>query len=184
MNRRTLLPLLFLAACSADPAANYLGGVGDPVAGAALSAPSTFGDLSKYQGDPAGAARAVVQLEFLTDAFENNPVWAPQANPILQGQLQQAEASVRQQLGIGAGAPAQDVIDGLRAAAQAIDDGSNQRAQLALSAPAFTAGGAETLRRLSNMRSTTMASVAAQAVSQAAMEGPSGPGGRRMGTFR
>lgn len=182
MLRRTLLPLLFLAGCTATPGVDGGGGgLGDPVMSAALTAPSTFGNMGQYQGDPAGAARAIAKLEYLTNAFQTDPIWAPQANPILVGQLQQAEEEVRRSLGIGLGTPSQDVIDALNAAAQQLGAGNIPGAQLALSAPGFTLGGAETLRRLGNMQSTTATSVAAAAVNQAAMMPNQGLGNRPFG---
>ncbi|WP_431282222.1 hypothetical protein ACQW02_22895 [Humitalea sp. 24SJ18S-53] len=188
MLRRALIPLLLLAGCTATPGVDMGGvdmggggGIGDPLIAAATSAPSTFGNMGQYQGNPAGAARAIVQLEFLTNAYQTDPIWAPQANPIMVEQLQQAQAEMRQTLGIAQAAPAQNVVDALNAAAQQISAGNIQGAQLALSAPGFTLGGAETLRRLGNMQSTTLTSVAAAAVNQAAMMPNQGMGNRPFG---
>ena len=61
MLRRAVIPALLLACggCVMDPSRPYLGGIGDPVRGAALNAPWIFGDMSRYHGNPAGAAQAV-----------------------------------------------------------------------------------------------------------------------------
>ena len=80
MMKRLLLPLLALIGGCADPAAEHLGGFGDPVRGAALNAPRLLGDTSRLAGNPAQAARAAVQLEVLADAFRNDPRYGPETS--------------------------------------------------------------------------------------------------------
>ncbi|WP_431282223.1 hypothetical protein ACQW02_22900 [Humitalea sp. 24SJ18S-53] len=171
---RRLLVLLPLAACAEE---RVEGRFGDPVTVAALNAPASFGNLSRFRDDPASAARGVANLEFLTDTFQNNPIWAPQANPVLSVQLRQAQAHVRQTLGIAPGVPSATVIEALRTAASLLDANDLAGARRILSPPVFTAGGAETLRRLGDMDNSRVVSAAAQSVSQAGMDGSRG--GRR-----
>ena len=156
MNRRTLLAALglpaLLAACySADPARSYLFGAGSSVRGAALNAPFQFGDLSKWQGQPGRAALAVVQIEFLADALVNDPYWSAKTSPTVMTQMEWARREARNYLGIHEGAPAEAVMGSLRQAAEALDHGSRATAEAALQAPAFSRGGAETLRLLASM---------------------------------
>jgi len=166
MTRRPLLlalPLL-LGACVADTPDAYLGGLGDPVRGAALNAPRQFGDLSRWFGDPAGAARAVAQVEFLAEALDSDPRWAPQVQPTAALQMRVARREVRDALGIAPAAPTGAVRPALLAAADAIAQGSPARAEAALSAPAFAAGGRATLERLARLPRLPRTAEAAGAV--------------------
>ena len=70
---RRLFLLLPLSGCVADPAASWLGSIGDPVRGAALNAPRLLGDTAELAGNPSQSALAVVQLEFLDEQFRTNP---------------------------------------------------------------------------------------------------------------
>ena len=144
-----LLPMA--ASCATDPTADYLWGFGDPVRGAALYAPRNLGDTSRWAGQPAEAAVAAGQLEFLADQFQTNPRYAPQVNPAVVQQLLAARAEMRGFLGIAPDAPAEPVILALRRAAEALRAGSRAQAEAALAGPAFTAGPLVTLARLSAM---------------------------------
>jgi hypothetical protein len=142
---------LSLAACARDPLGNYLGGVGDPVRAAALQAPRTLGDTSQYRGQPAGAARAAAQLEFLTSELETNPRYAPSVSPTLVEQLRVARTEMRQAIGIAPDTNPQLVVTSLRRAAAALDAGSRAGAEAALSGTAFPDGPEATLNRLGNL---------------------------------
>ena len=146
-----LTVLLALAGCAEDPSANYLGGFGDPVRGSALYAPRNLGDTGRWAGQPAEAAVAAEQLEFLTNELATNPRYAPEINPAVLQSLQTARGEMRGYLGIAPDAPAEEVQAGLRRAAGALRDGSQARAEVALSGPAFTAGPPVTLSRLYRM---------------------------------
>ena len=154
--------LLPLAGC-ADPAEQWLGGFGDPVRGAALSAPSMLGNTANLVGRPAAAARAAVQLEVLTDAFVNDPRWAPEAGITVLHATRLGRAEMRQAIGIAPLAPPDLVITGLRDAADALDAGSLVRAEAALTGPAFPLGGAATLARLNALPRLPRVSEAASA---------------------
>ncbi|MDJ0390539.1 hypothetical protein QMO56_20720 [Roseomonas sp. E05] len=169
MNRRTLLAALalptLLAACATpDPAGSYLLGIGSPVRGAALNAPNLFGDLSRWQGQPGGAALAVVQIEYLAEALAEDPYWSTRTSPTVVMQMQWARREVRDHLGIHGGAPPEAVMGALRQAAEALDRGSRAAAEAALQGPAFSRGGAETLRLLASMPRLPRSAEAAGAV--------------------
>jgi hypothetical protein len=151
--RRLLLSLLALfPACAADPAGgDYLLGIGDPVRGAAFNAPRLLGDTSRLAGNPAAAARAAVQLEFLTETFRSDPRYAPEASGAVQHATRLGRAEMRQAIGIAPDAPPEAVMAQLREAAAALDAGSRARAEAALSGPMFPAGGATTLTRLARL---------------------------------
>ena len=176
MRRHFLLGLtgLALAACVSEPGGSYLGGVGDPVRGAALQAPWTFG-ATPFSNEPAKAAQAAQQLEFLTDAFQNDPRYAPTISPQAVNALLRAQAEMRQFLGIPASAPAQPVIAALNEAAGALQNGNRTLALAALTTDFFTAGPEGTLSRLNNMPRMNNASVAAGMASQAINQMDSGP---------
>lgn len=143
--------LALLAGCAADPSAEYIGGIGDPVRGAALYAPRNLGETGRWNGRPAEAAVAAEQLEFLADALVTDPRWAPVVNPAVPQALAVARAEMRGFLGVPEAAAPQLVITGLRRAAVALRDGSRVRAEAALSSAAFPLGPAMTLQRLSAM---------------------------------
>ena len=147
----TLALLLAIAGCAQDPSAEYLGGFGDPLRGAALHAPRNLGNTSRWAGRPAEAAVAAEQLEFLTDGLPASPRYATELNPAVVQSLTTARAEMRAYLGIAPAADPQVVVTALRRAALALRAGSRANAEAALSGPAFTAGPVVTLERLSAM---------------------------------
>lgn len=149
------------ASCATDPGADDLWGFGDPVRGAALQAPRTFGDTSRWAGRPAEAALAAERLEFLTDQMRTNPRYAPEVNPAVTHELLEARAEMRRFLGIAPDAPPEVVVPALRRTAEALRDGSLARAEAALSGPAFTTGPLVTLARLGAMPRLPQAAAAA-----------------------
>ena len=159
-----LLLLLLAPGCARDPSANYLGGIGDPVRGAALYAPRNLGDTSRWAGQPAEAAVAAEQVEFLASELQSNPRYAPEVNPAVTQQLAAARAEMRGFLGIAPAAPPGPVIEGLRRAAAALRAGSRAGAEAALSGPSFTAGPLVTLARLNAMPRLPRTAEAAGAV--------------------
>ena len=151
MMKRLLLPLLALIGGCADPAAEHLGGFGDPVRGAALNAPRLLGDTSRLAGNPAQAARAAVQLEVLADAFRNDPRYGPEVSGPAQHSVTLGRTEMRRAIGIAPDAPPGAVIAQLRAAADALDAGSSARTEAALTGPMFPAGPRATLARLASL---------------------------------
>ncbi|MBO1079044.1 hypothetical protein [Roseomonas haemaphysalidis] len=139
-----LLLLASLAACATPPppatlppAASRLDA--DPVRAAIRGAADAFAYPESLAGRPEAAAIAVAQLEFLAVEVMANRT-SLRLSGIVGPALQAARVEVRDYLGIAPGAAPQAVIDALLATPPD------------LSRPTlFTAGPAETLRRLSAM---------------------------------
>jgi hypothetical protein len=146
-----LLSVVLLLGCSATPGSPHLFGLGDPVRGAALRAPSTLGDTSRWAGSPALAAEAAAELEFLANEFATNPRYATEANPAVSQQLEAARREMRGFLGVSSDAAPELVMAALRRTAAALRAGSRAAAEAALSGPAFAYGPAATLGRLASM---------------------------------
>ncbi|MCX7933416.1 MAG: hypothetical protein N2588_12805 [Rhodovarius sp.] len=163
-----LLPAALLAACAADLAelpGEYLGGVGDPVRGTALRAPFVLGDTSRYRGDPASAAYAAAQLEFLARSFETDPRYG-NAVPALRAARQEMRAA----LGIPAQENPEAAETRLRIAAQALREGSRARAESALAA--WPPGVIDRLAQLPRLPAVaTAAGIAAQEIHRLDQEG-------------
>jgi hypothetical protein len=173
MKRRALLALPVLAAaCAQDPVTDYLGGFGDPVRGAALYATQNLGNTSRWDGDPAGAAMAAAQLEFLARSFRDDPIWSTRANPATTQTLQSAVLEMRRTLGISLTAPNGAVEQLLRQASQALRAGSQARALASLSGSFFTVPPEEVLRRLGNLPRLGLVSSAAGMANEDAFRRP------------
>jgi hypothetical protein len=178
MIRRTvLLGALAVAACgptappptipvSAAPGERVI----DPIVRAGNNATAFFRRPQPNQ--PAAAARAIADVEFLAGAVPADPRWQT-ASSSAQVQLIQARDQGRQALGIPASAPAQGVIDGLTRAADALDANDRAAAAQALPRAIFTAGPEQTIRRLAAPPRIRSASAALAAV--AAGPSPRGP---------
>jgi len=174
MIRRTvILGALAVAACTSAAPPPVLPTPGselrvrDPITVAGQNAGTFF--RSPQPNQPAAAARAIADIEFLAGALPADQRWASSSS-LAQLQLNQARAQARSALGIPRAAPAQGVIDGLMAAATALD--ANDRAAVARALPRgiFTAGPDQTVRRLS--QPPRMPSAAAALGSVAAGPGP------------
>lgn len=150
MRRMTFLLAAVLPAC-ADPAAQHLGGFGEPTRGAALAAPWWLSDTSQLAGQPAQAARAVVQMEVLADSFESDPRYRHEVSGAGLHSVRLGRSNLRETIGIARDAPPAAVVAQLREAAAALDRGQRARAEAALSGSMFPAGGAATLRRLASL---------------------------------
>lgn len=147
-----LLPLLALAACTpAEP---------PPALPAALAPTDTSRDTSLQvgasvgaffvrprPGEPAEAARAIAELEWLATSLPQSPQWMGLSGTGMV-QLTQARNEARAALGIPRGAPSQAVIEGLTATAAALQ--ANDRAAVARALPrgVFTLGPEATVARL------------------------------------
>nr|WP_314076513.1 hypothetical protein [uncultured Roseococcus sp.] len=166
MKRRALLALSLPAAllgtgCAEDPSQSYLWGVGDPIRGTALNATRMLGDTSRWDGDPAGAAIAAAQLEFLARSFREDPIWSVRASTATVQELQQAVLQMREALGISPTAPNAVIEQLLRQAGEALRAGSQARALAALSGPNFIVPPQEVLRRLGSLPRLNRVSAAA-----------------------
>lgn len=118
----------------------------DPITQARQRAGEFF--RAPQANQPAKAARAIADIEYLAGAVPADPRWST-ANPVALTRLTQARREGREALGIPASANAQAVIDGLLAAATALDAGATGSLAMALPRSVFTAGPQETVRRLS-----------------------------------
>ena len=154
MNRRSafaLLPLLAAAACTSQqpsptlPATLAPAAGGDPVVPVGREMAAFF--RNPQPGRPAEAARAIAELEWLAESLPRSPRWQNASSVGLNG-LQQSRWEARRALGIPERAAAQAVINGLAAAARAIE--ANDQAALARALPrnVFPLGSQEVVRRL------------------------------------
>ncbi|MXP65758.1 hypothetical protein E0493_20620 [Roseomonas sp. M0104] len=162
MQRRAIVVGLFLATagCAAPlpplrlpPAAT--GQFRDPLEAALRGAAAAFASPSSLRGQPARAALAVAQLEFLAVEIPAGRSSREFGSLVAPG-LQAARYEVRGTLGIPSDAPPQAVIDALTAAAAAADPESRLPATL------FPAGGAGTWRQLGSLPRLPQANAATQ----------------------
>ncbi len=155
IRRSALLLGLAVAACAPEgPPATLPQSLGgsqalfgrDPVVVVGQSVASFF--RSPQPNQPAAAARAIAELEWLADTVPRNPRWQTGAAAGLT-ELAQARDQARTALGIPSNAPAQGVINGLAGAAGAIE--ANDRAALTRALPPaiFPLGPQATVQRLS-----------------------------------
>jgi len=150
MTRRALLLLLPLAACAQDPAGDYLLGFGDPLRGAALNAPRNLGATERLAGNPAAAAFAAAQMEFLARRMTPaDPRWGPGMSPTIQPTLEQGRDEFRAAIGLDPAMPGEAAEAALRAAAQRLQSGMGAAAFA--DRAVFTLGPQATLERLSNL---------------------------------
>jgi hypothetical protein len=180
MIRRTvILGALAVAACGpvtpppTIPAADAPGSrVIDPIVRAGQNAQGFFD--RPQPGQPAAAARAIADLEFLAGAVPADPRWQTSSS-MAQVQLLQARNQARAALGVPRSAASQAVIDALTAAADALDANDRAAAGRSLPGTLFTAGPDQTLRRLAQPPRVPSASAALAALSA----GPEPLGRRR-----
>ncbi|WP_198371832.1 hypothetical protein [Roseomonas rosulenta] len=179
MIRRTiLLGALAVAACgptTPPPTLPGTAGAGtvttDPITVARQNAGAFFRQPQPNQ--PAAAARAIADIEYLTGAVPADPRWQTASGQAMN-QLTLARNQGRQALGIPASAPAQGVIDGLMRAADALDANDRAAAAQALPRSIFTAGPEQTIRRLAQPPRIPTAGAALAALAA----GPSRGGGQ------
>lgn len=175
MIRRTMLSIaaaLTLGACTAlppQPSASLpydaVVGAGDPLRMAVTNTANAFSSPDRLAGQPARAARAVAQMEYLAVEMPDNPRLGAMAPP--RGQFELARREWREVLGIPAELPPQPVIDALYASARALNAGQSEAAAAALPASAFPQGGAATLARLASLPALPLTNRAAVAANDA-----------------
>jgi hypothetical protein len=174
MRRTMLLGMLIASACApTEPPATMPG----PAPGSVTTDPirRAIQDAGAYfrrpePNKPAEAARGIANLEFLATNVPSDPRW--QAAPAAAlTQLVQARNEGRSALDISPSTSPQSVINGLLAAATALD--ANDRAAVARALPrdVFRAGPEATVQRLA--RPPMIRSAGAALVSLSA--GPSSP---------
>ncbi len=191
MNTLLALPVLaLLAGCVRpdQPSQGYatlppdsVQGAGDPTRAAVLGTSYAFGNPGTLAGNPAAAARAVANYEYLATELPYGPRWRGMNGPI--GPLfADGLRELRPAIGIAPNAPAQPVVQSLYAASRAINAGDQAAAERSLSGPIFVNGGAATLQRLANLpplpRVAAATALAAQELDrQDRLGSPRGSGG-------
>lgn len=174
-----VLLTLSLAACapSGPPPTlpQSLGGSGaivgrDPIVVVGQEVVAFYRDPQPNQ--PAAAARAIAELEWLADTLPNNPRWMT-ASDVGINSLVESRWTARRALGISQSTPGQAVINGLAAAANAIDSNNQSGLSAALPRNIFPLGPQQTIARLSQPPSLPDVMQAYWALAR----GPS-PGGR------
>ncbi|GGJ40631.1 hypothetical protein [Neoroseomonas lacus] len=147
---------LALAACAPDAGSGAVSGsvaplsassvTEDPIRSAIIDASAFFTHPRANQ--PAAAANAIADIEYLADAMPTNPRY--QAAPgVSLTSLQLARQEGRTALGIAPNAPNGQVAAGLRDAAVALNAGDRAAAEAALPQDIFTLGPDQTISRLS-----------------------------------
>lgn len=163
--RRTALLALpaLLAACAvtplppADPNVGLppdaVVGAGDPTRAAIIRTAFGFSQGAPFAGQPTEAARAIAELEFLSNTLITDPRY--QRDPLVAVRFADARPEWRGAVGIAEGAPAQLVIDNLFAFAR-------NPAATPLSPSIFAADAPLRLANLPRMPRTNAATAAAQ----------------------
>jgi hypothetical protein len=151
------LPLMLLSACVPTPAPpsaslppDAVQGAGDPTRAAIITTANVFAAPGSIAGQPALAARAAAQLEYLAVEIPTGPRWVT-LSPLVALEFRKAQPELRAALGIDPAAPPQAVIDSLYAASRALTAGDRAAVERILAPPLYPAGAAATLQRLSAM---------------------------------
>lgn len=180
--------LVLMAGCAAVPPpppqprvtlpSDAVQGAGDPVRAALTIGADAFAAPRRLAGQPALAAQAVADMEYLAAILPTDARFVNQSST-LGPQLTAARAEWRAALGIDPAAPVQGVINDLYAASRALSAGQPDAAAAALSGPAFTRGGPATLAVLANLPPLRLTNAAAVSASSLLIRG----GGPRAGGF-
>lgn len=154
MIRRSAILLTVLAATACTPPERTTLPEGIGPQGAVSRDPSvTVGQdvvaffRAPQANQPAAAARAIAELEWLADNLPNNPRYQT-ASATGLNQLQQARWEARNALGIPRGASNQAVINGLAGASRAIEANNQTALAAALPRTIFPLGPEATVQRL------------------------------------
>ncbi len=121
-------------------------GAGDPTRGAILSSAYVFAQPSSVAGNPAAAAEALGQLEFLTVELATGGRWQGGFDPLVVPLMAQGRTEARSVMGVRPDAAPQSAINAWYIAAAALRAGDRAAAEAAL-APVVAAPPA-TLDRL------------------------------------
>jgi hypothetical protein len=131
--------LLLAAACAPMPPPESVSlppsaegrGIGDPTRGAILASSYAFGRPASLAGDPAAAAEALAQLEYLTVELGFGGAWRDM-DPLVSTELRQARAETRAAMGFRQDASAQVAVDSLYGTAEALRQGNRAEARASL----------------------------------------------------
>jgi hypothetical protein len=156
---RRLMPLALLlvplGACTPQPQEPQVSlpptartdSVADPTRGAILTTSYVFGQPGTVAGDPASAAEALANLEYLTAELATGPRWRD-LDPLVAPMLARGRAEARAAFGLDPAAPPQRALDGLYGTAAALRQGDRARAAAALAPLTGTDRADGTLQRL------------------------------------
>ena len=186
----TVLLVLLISACTPGPVPpsvslppDAVQGAGDPTRAAIITTANVFAAPGSIAGQPALAARAAAQLEYLVIEIPTGPRWRG-FSPNVSLELEQARPELRSALGIDPAAPPQAVIDSLYEASRALTAADRAAVERILVPPIYPAGPAITLQRLSAMPILSHANFAT-ALAAGEMNRLDDDGGRRgFGGFR
>lgn len=149
-----IVALLPVVACA--PVAPYASlpsdavvGAGDPTRAAIIGSAYAFGAPSSLAGQPAVAARAAAQVEYLASEIPTGPRYT-EYSPLVGQELVAARDELRAALGIAPGASPQAVVDGLYAFSRAVGAEDGPAATRALMSPVFR-DGQVTFTRLASL---------------------------------
>lgn len=148
-----VLSLLATTACTPPEQTTLPAGMGPQGAVSADPSVAVGQDIVGFfrapqPNQPAAAARAIAELEWLANNLPSNPRYQTVSATGLN-ELSQARSQARSALGIPRGASSQAVINGLAAAARAIQANDQQALAAALPRNVFTLGPQATVQRLS-----------------------------------
>ncbi len=166
MHGMAALLALALGACGTVPPSAALppdvgAGFADPTRNAIFNTSFAFRTPATLARQPADAALAVAQAEYLAVELPYGARWR-EFSPIVPMAFERARPEWRGALGIAADAEPQPVINALFAARYALQQGDMARATAALQAPLFLGGGEATLARLSTLPTLPMTAAAAR----------------------
>ena len=127
--------------------ADAVRGASDPTRAAIIGAAYAFGTPTSLNGQPAAAARALANYEYLATELPYGARWRGFSGTV-STELAAGLHELRRALGIAPDAPTQSVVQALYAASRTLNAGDRAAAERALSVPAVTAGGPTMLQRL------------------------------------
>ncbi|NKC29382.1 hypothetical protein [Falsiroseomonas selenitidurans] len=132
------------------PPAGLPQGAGDPTRGAILASSYAFGTPGVLAGNPAAAAEALAQLEYLTVELGLGGPWRDM-DPLVPLELRQARAEARAALGLRADATPQLAVDALYGTATALRGAGPDAARQAIAPLAQPGTAPAVLARLSDL---------------------------------
>jgi hypothetical protein len=149
-----MLPLFALGACAqpGGPSPTLPAGL-TPAASVTDPAVTVGNDVQAFfsrprPNEPAAAARAIAELEWLAVTMPSNPSFMGDVGN-WAGQLMQGRNEARNAIGVPLNAPGQPVINGLASAARALEAGDSAAVARALPPAVFPLGPTQTVARLS-----------------------------------
>jgi len=187
--RSRLLPLLLLmGACALPPPEPGVSlpeqaawrSAGDPTRGAILSSAYVFGQPSTVAGNPAAAAEALGQLEFLAVELATGGRWQGGFDPLVAPMMTRGRAEARAVMGVRPDAAPQSAINAWFVAGSALRAGDRAAAEAALT-PVVVAPS-EAIERLGALPRMPVAA-AATSRAQAALIARDSGGRDRMPRF-